>query len=95
MQNVQRALAQLNKPKMNKELLLSFADLSVDETNAILQGLQELPAKICNPLTEKLRAQAGPQIQAFQQELQRQAEQQQEQNPDALVLDGNMNPVNS
>jgi hypothetical protein len=37
-------------------------ELTVEETNMILAGLQELPAKICNPLTEKLRQQAQPQL---------------------------------
>lgn len=38
--------------------------LTIEETNVILQGLQELPAKVSNPLTQKLQQQAGPQLQA-------------------------------
>lgn len=48
------------------DLRLRFEDISVDETNAILVALQELPAKICNPLSEKLRQQATTQIQQFE-----------------------------
>ena len=44
---------------MNKELNLS---LSVDEINAILATIQELPAKIANPLTEKIKTQAVRQL---------------------------------
>jgi hypothetical protein len=36
--------------------------LTVDETNAILAALQELPAKLCNPLTKKIVEQAEPQV---------------------------------
>ena len=36
--------------------------LTIDEINAILVGLQEVPARICNPLTEKIREQATKQI---------------------------------
>lgn len=37
-------------------------DLSVDEVNCILAGLQELPAKIANPLSQKIREQAEAQL---------------------------------
>lgn len=37
--------------------------LSLDEAKLILAGLQELPAKYANPLTEKLQAQAKAQLQ--------------------------------
>lgn len=40
--------------------------LSLEEANYILAGLQELPGKICNPLSEKLKAQAQEQINALQ-----------------------------
>lgn len=53
----------------------TFTDLSLEETNAILAALQELPGKICNPISEKLKQQAQPQIEAFQKA---QAEPQQE-----------------
>jgi hypothetical protein len=36
--------------------------LSVDEANTILTALQELPAKVANPLTKKLQDQAQPQL---------------------------------
>ena len=44
---------------MNKELNLS---LTVDEVNAILVTIQELPAKFANPLTEKIKGQAVQQL---------------------------------
>jgi len=36
--------------------------LTKDEANVILVALQELPGKICNPLSEKLREQALEQL---------------------------------
>ena len=36
--------------------------LTIEEANQILAGLQELPAKICNPLTNKLVKQAQEQL---------------------------------
>jgi len=36
--------------------------VSIEEANHILAGLQELPAKICNPLSVKLQAQAKEQL---------------------------------
>jgi len=36
--------------------------LSIDETNAVLAGLQELPAKIANPITQKIQSQAAYQL---------------------------------
>lgn len=36
--------------------------LSIDETNAILAGLQELPAKVANPITNKIQSQAAYQL---------------------------------
>ena len=44
------------------DIKINLSDLSVDEINAILAGLQELPAKICNPLSQKVRAQAEAQL---------------------------------
>lgn len=52
----------------------TFTDLSLDETNVILAALQELPAKLCNPITDKLKTQAQPQIETWQKA---QAEQSQ------------------
>jgi hypothetical protein len=36
--------------------------VTYEEANIILAGLQELPAKVCNPLTLKLQQQAQEQI---------------------------------
>jgi len=36
--------------------------LTVNEINSILVSLQELPAKICNPLTRKIQIQANEQL---------------------------------
>ena len=44
------------------DIKFTLNDLSVDEVNFILAGLQELPGKICNPLTQKIRTQAESQI---------------------------------
>lgn len=42
--------------------------LTIEEANNILQGLQELPAKVANPLTRKLQEQAAQQLQQAQPE---------------------------
>ena len=55
---------------MNENPTLTF-EFTLNEANAILAGLQELPGKICNPISEKLKTQAQRQIaemQAVQQE---------------------------
>lgn len=44
----------------NQELNFVF---SIEEANYILAGLQELPAKICNPLSKKIQEQAQAQLQ--------------------------------
>lgn len=44
------------------DIKFNLNDLSVDEVNAILAGLQELPAKIANPLSQKVREQAEAQL---------------------------------
>jgi hypothetical protein len=41
-------------------------ELNLEETNAVLAALQELPGKICNPLSEKIKSQAQAQIAAMQ-----------------------------
>jgi len=46
----------------NEIIRINLTDLSLDEVNAILVALQELPGKICNPLSEKIRNQAQPQL---------------------------------
>jgi hypothetical protein len=37
-------------------------ELTEDEANVILAGLQELPAKVCNPISQKLVEQAKAQV---------------------------------
>ena len=37
-------------------------ELDLAEANAILAGLQELPAKVCNPISEKIKSQAQAQL---------------------------------
>lgn len=44
-----------------KDIIITLK-LSVDEINTILAGLQELPAKTANPLTNKLVKQAQEQL---------------------------------
>jgi hypothetical protein len=44
------------------DIKFTLSDLSVDEVNAILAALQELPGKICNPMTQKIRQQAEAQL---------------------------------
>jgi hypothetical protein len=41
-------------------------ELTLEETNVVLAALQELPAKLCNPLSEKIRTQAQTQIAEMQ-----------------------------
>jgi len=43
------------------ETELTF-NLTVNEANTILMALQEMPAKIANPLTAKIQQQAQPQL---------------------------------
>lgn len=40
--------------------------LSLNETNAILAAIQELPAKVANPISDKIKAQAQEQIAKLQ-----------------------------
>ena len=47
--------------------------LNLNETNAILAALQELPAKIANPISDKIKAQAQKQIDELQQAAAKQA----------------------
>jgi hypothetical protein len=49
----------------NQNPTFTFA-LNLEEANVILAALQELPAKICNPLSEKIKTQAQEQIAAIQ-----------------------------
>jgi len=41
---------------------LLVLELTVEEINTVLSGLQELPAKTCNPLTNKIVKQAQEQL---------------------------------
>lgn len=60
MPSVQPVLAQLsNMIPNNTELTFR---VTIEEANNILAGLQELPAKICNPLSVKLQTQAKEQL---------------------------------
>lgn len=64
MPSAQPVLAQLNKT-MNQNPTFTF-ELTLEETNVILAGLQEIPAKICNPISDKIKAQAQEQIATMQ-----------------------------
>jgi len=44
-----------------EDTILKF-EFSIQETNTILTALQELPAKIANPLSTKIQQQAQPQL---------------------------------
>ena len=47
---------------MTQKLILN--DLTLDEINTVLIALQELSAKICNPLSDKIRRQATAQLES-------------------------------
>jgi len=53
----------------------TITDLSVDEVNLILAGLQEIPvaAKITSPLTQKVKEQAEQQLKIYQESQQQPA----------------------
>lgn len=51
---------------MNQENPTFTFNLDLNDANAILAALQELPAKICNPISDKIKAQAQEQIAALQ-----------------------------
>lgn len=53
-----------------QELKFNLTDFSVEEVNAILAALQELPGKICNPISQKIRMQAEAQLPKEEQSLQ-------------------------
>ena len=46
---------------MNENPTLTF-ELDLNEANVILAALQELPAKVCNPLSQKITQQAKAQL---------------------------------
>lgn len=52
---------------MNQNPTLNF-ELTLEEANMILAGLQELPGKICNPLSDKIKQQAAPQLQELEKQ---------------------------
>ena len=56
-----QVLAQLNN-MINNSQTLTFT-LSIEQANYILAALQELPAKISNPLTKAIQDQANAQLQ--------------------------------
>jgi hypothetical protein len=69
MQSAQQVPALLNKKKImsqNQNPTFNF-ELTLEDANVILAALQELPAKICNPLSDKIKSQAQEQIAAMQQ----------------------------
>jgi hypothetical protein len=47
--------------EVTKDTILKL-ELSIEEINNVLAGLQELTAKICNPLTVKIQKQAAEQL---------------------------------
>ena len=47
--------------EVTKDTVLKF-EFTIEETNNLLAGLQELSAKICNPLTVKIQKQANEQL---------------------------------
>ena len=47
--------------EVTKDTVLKL-ELSVEEINHVLSGLQELSAKICNPLSVKIQKQANDQL---------------------------------
>lgn len=51
---------------MDNQIKLSLNDFTIEELNAILAALQELPGKICNPISQKIKSQAEEQIAAIQ-----------------------------
>jgi len=73
MLNVQPVLALLSNMRY------TISDLSLDDVNNLLIALQEVPAKICNPLSEKVRSQVTAQI----SEEQAKAKEQLPENPAA------------
>lgn len=52
---------------MNTNPTLNFK-FTLNEANAILAGLQELPAKVCNPISQKITEQAKVQLEAMREE---------------------------
>lgn len=53
---------------MNNNPVFTFT-LTLDEANTILTALQEIPAKLANPLSKKIAEQAQPQVDALNAEV--------------------------
>ena len=68
MLSAQQELAQLNNMTQENQNPTFNFQLDLNEANAILAALHELPAKVCNPISEKIKAQAQEQIAAMQAE---------------------------
>ena len=63
--SAQRELAQFaNNMNKNPDITIT---LNLNEINSVLLSLQELPAKVCNPLTQKITEQAKEFIKSMQQ----------------------------
>jgi hypothetical protein len=60
MPSVQQVLARLNN-MISNSTELTFK-ITIEEANLVLAGLQELPAKVSNPLTIKIQQQAREQL---------------------------------
>ena len=60
--NVLQVLAQFDNKMTTETLTFTFTNITMDEANLILAGLQELPAKVANPLTQKIQVQAKSQL---------------------------------
>ena len=51
---------------MENQITFTFTNFTLEEANYILAGLQELPGKICNPISAKIKQQAEEQIAQMQ-----------------------------
>ena len=47
----------MSEPRSQEGPVFTLTNLTVNEINSILTGLQELPGKICNPLSAKIHKQ--------------------------------------
>ena len=52
---------------MNENPTLTI-ELTLNEANAVLAALQELPAKVCNPISQKIIEQSKAQLEVVQEE---------------------------
>lgn len=51
-----------------EDVRLVLTDLTINDVNAILAALPELPAKICNPLSYKIETQAKQQVEQLEKQ---------------------------